>query len=330
MRSLLRLPAAVLAAAFFVCAGQPPALLAQAAPVVTATKTDSTAAATKKLPGSTITYTNTIKVTGSTATGMAFTNADEANATQVPGSLHASPLAFPDAYTTVGNTQLFVGVSVPAGDAGIPIAGNVLTNDVAITDSFQIVGASFPLTIATTGSGSVSLNADGTFIYTPAVGFTGSDSFTYSLRNSADATLTDTGTVTLTVTGRVWYAKNGASGDGRSATPSGSPGDISTLANAATDVIYVYRDAGALDGQFNLEPGQSLIGEGVALVVNATTLPSGRTSARSTSRAMSLSLAPVARLISTAERSMRPSPPFPPPTPTGRASPSSTWRVRSS
>ena len=45
--------------------------------------------------------------------------------------------------------------------------------------------------------GSVTLAANGTFTYTPAANFNGSDSFSYTI---TDGTLTSTATVTLTVT----------------------------------------------------------------------------------------------------------------------------------
>jgi VCBS repeat-containing protein len=45
--------------------------------------------------------------------------------------------------------------------------------------------------------GSVQLNADGSFTYTPDLGAVGDDSFTYE---ASDGTLTSTGTVTITIT----------------------------------------------------------------------------------------------------------------------------------
>ncbi len=45
--------------------------------IISATKTDSTPAATKVLPNSTVTYTNTISNTGAaSATGVTFTDPD--------------------------------------------------------------------------------------------------------------------------------------------------------------------------------------------------------------------------------------------------------------
>jgi hypothetical protein len=66
----------------------------------------------------------------------------------------------------------------------------------------------------------VTLNADGSFTYTPDAGFTGPDSFTYTLTDAGldgnFATLGDnlssTGTVTLNVQNTVWFIDNTAPG----------------------------------------------------------------------------------------------------------------------
>ncbi|MDO8607286.1 MAG: cadherin-like domain-containing protein [Phaeospirillum sp.] len=66
-----------------------------------------------------------------------------------------------------------------------------------------------PLTYSTESApahGSISFAANGTYIYTPTVGYTGSDSFTYTV---SDGTSTATGTITLTVTPRGLVADTG-------------------------------------------------------------------------------------------------------------------------
>jgi uncharacterized delta-60 repeat protein len=93
----------------------------------------------------------------------------------------AGPVAINDSYTTNENTSLTV-----------PAATGVLAND---TDSF---GA--PLTAIQVGNpanGTVTLNGDGSFTYTPNANFSGSDSFTYQ---DSDGTYTsNVGTVTISV-----------------------------------------------------------------------------------------------------------------------------------
>src|SRR5213078_950223 len=98
------------------------------------------------------------------------------------------------------------------------------------------------------------------------------DSFNYTVKNSADATLAAIGTVTINLSGRVWYLQAGAAGDGRSGTPSGSPSAMSTAADKSTDIFYIFSNAGSLSGLFTVDAGQQLLGSGVNLVVNAITL----------------------------------------------------------
>src|SRR5204862_188760 len=55
--------------------------------------------------------------------------------------------------------------------------------------------------------GSLTLNGNGSFTYTPATGFTGTDSFTYQARDNSLA-LSNTATVTLTVNNQAPTAVN--------------------------------------------------------------------------------------------------------------------------
>src|SRR6185369_11441292 len=58
--------------------------------------------------------------------------------------------------------------------------------------------------------GSVTLASDGSFTYEPAPGFTnGADTFTYEI---SDGTKTDTATVTINITGMVWFINNSGGG----------------------------------------------------------------------------------------------------------------------
>lgn len=75
---------------------------------------------------------------------------------------------------------------------GIPVGGGVLANDSDIDgDTLTAVLVSGPT------SGGLVFTADGTFQYTPAVDFNGTDSFVYSIADTAGET--DTATVTVTV-----------------------------------------------------------------------------------------------------------------------------------
>ena len=86
-----------------------------AAPDVTATKDDNLAEGLRKLVGDTINYTLTIG-NGAAATdalSVLLTDPKPTNTTLVADSVHASPLAFTDSYTVVGNTKLYVGTTAP-------------------------------------------------------------------------------------------------------------------------------------------------------------------------------------------------------------------------
>jgi hypothetical protein len=245
---------------------------------ITATKDDSFPVhpSGKAEPGDTINYTVTINNTGTTdATGVTFNDTVDGNTTFVGGSAHAQPQARNDAFTTVGNTLLEAGVAA-SGNPAVTSPTKLFDNDAVATDTIQL--QSFQATSA--NGGTVSVNADGSFTYLPAVNFTGTDTFTYTVRNSAATTpvLTDTATVTITVSSKVWYVNNsGANGDGRSSSPfnsltplngAGGAGD----ADAPGDVIYIFTGGGNYTTGIQLENNEQLIGNGVALVVNTFTL----------------------------------------------------------
>ena len=90
------------------------------------------------------------------------------------------PVAANDNYTTPEDTQL---------------SGNVGTND-NLTDG---PGADYTL-VSNVSNGTLVLNPDGTFTYTPAQDYNGPDGFTYSLCDTDVPSLCDTAIVTINVT----------------------------------------------------------------------------------------------------------------------------------
>ncbi len=118
---------------------------------------------------------------GGTANGGLDTSPDQfAVITVIP--VNDPPVAADDTYTTDEDTVLSVAV-----------AGGLLVNDSDLDAD--------PLSAAlVTGvtHGVLALNADGSFDYTPAAGYNGSDTFTYTACDPAP--LCDTATVTITVT----------------------------------------------------------------------------------------------------------------------------------
>jgi uncharacterized repeat protein (TIGR01451 family) len=153
--------------------------------IVTATKTDSFPDPDtdgKAEPGETITYDVNVSNSGaSDATGVNFTDTIDPNTTLVPGSLRVSPLAFADSYNATKGIALSISApGVLANDTGTP------------APTAQPIAAG-----ATTQGGTVTLNANGSFNYTPPAGFEGADTFNYTATNGLSPS--DTATVTINV-----------------------------------------------------------------------------------------------------------------------------------
>ncbi len=87
---------------------------------------------------------------------------------------------------------------VASGTTGQPITGNVLINDTDAEGSALTVNTT-PINAPTNGS--LQLNADGTFTYTPNTDYVGTDSFTYQVCDAA-GNCTEA-TVQITVNGAV-------------------------------------------------------------------------------------------------------------------------------
>ncbi len=106
------------------------------------------------------------------------------------------------------------------------------------------------------------MEADGNFIYDPPAGFTGNDTFTYTVNDNdpeAPPNQTDTATVTIEVVGPlVWYvdidaAAPPAGQGGRSHSPFNSLAPLTTGGSAdgldgAGDIIFVDNDDGTVTG----------------------------------------------------------------------------------
>ena len=128
-----------------------------------------------------------------------------------------APVANTDSYTTNMNTALIV-----------PAATGVLNNDTDIDGD--------PLTVFTiiTGpaNGSLILNADGSFTYTPNMGYSGPDSFSYQ---ASDGTAnSNTATVNLTVNAGMTFL--------------GTPGDDNLTGGPADDLFFATTGTDTLDG----------------------------------------------------------------------------------
>lgn len=233
------------------------------APIITATKVDSFPDPDgdgRVSPGQTITYSVTINNTGpDPALNLTLNDTVDPNTTIVGGSAVSTPIAFDDAYNVVGNVRI-----QPNAAQGL-LANDINPN----TGNNSGLTASGPTT--STANGQVTINSDGSFSYNPPAGFTGTDTFTYTVTS---ANGTDTGSVTLTVgtAGAViWFINATApvGGDGRLTNPfncytgtsSGAQTCFSdTAADDPGDSIFLF--SGNYTGGFNLANNQRLIGQG--------------------------------------------------------------------
>ena len=94
---------------------------------------------------------------------------------------------------------------INATEVDASVTGNVLTNDsdenpsdtLTVTDPVTGAAATSAVTITTAGGGTAVVNPDGTYEYTPAAGFTGADTFDYTVIDTFGKT--DTATVSIEV-----------------------------------------------------------------------------------------------------------------------------------
>ena len=225
----------------------------------TGTLTFNTAA---NAPTTTVQVTVTAQDNGGTANGGVDTSAPQTFNINVTHANQA-PTVVNDSFDAVGNTELAVGTA-GAQNATLSVSGSVLANDSDVDGD--------PLTAsAGTSSAGASLTVNGDYL--PPAGFTGNDTFTYTVSDGQNPPVT--GTVTIHVIKRVLYVNNSAAagGNGRVDSP------YNVLATAATaavdnDTIYLHTGNGTTSSQSNgvtlSHNGERLIGEGVALTASGT------------------------------------------------------------
>ncbi|WP_246335774.1 beta strand repeat-containing protein [Azomonas macrocytogenes] len=156
------------------------------------------------------------------------------------------PLAVDDTVTTPGGT---------------PVSGSLAGNDTPSTDG----GNTWTLTDSPT-NGTVVVNEDGTFTYTPNEGFVGEDSFTYTITDADGDTSTATVTITVSPTdvplavddtvttpGGTPVSGNLAGND----TPSTDGGNTWTLTDSPTNGTVAVNE----DGTFTYTPDEGFVGE---------------------------------------------------------------------
>ena len=188
------------------------------------------------------------------------------------------PTATDVSYTgALGNTLFAVGATV-TGEPVVSVSGTVLdgASDPDGPSLTAVAGTS-----STANGGTVDMNADGTFTYLPLAGFTGDDTFGYTVQDGAGGTAS--ATVTVTVSGpMIWYVDNSAAsgGDGRSRSPYDSLAPLSSGSDpdAPGDIVFVYSGSGSYGGGLVLETDQLLVGQPAGLTVGSAELvPAGGT-----------------------------------------------------
>ncbi len=224
--------------------------------IPTPTQTDAiiidNGAAGKADPNDRIRYNVTIQNTGGApATGVQLNTVVDPRTTLVPGSFRSSPVGVNDAYTCTGN----VGIIVPAA-SGVKV--NDYDDNLALT------------TLAVTTApvnGTVTLNNDGSFTYSPNAGFAGVETFVYTITDGnsvgVPAPLTDVATVSITVSNVIWFVDNSVAGPGTGTVI--DPFKILTgaaTASSAGHVIFVKNTGATYWTGIALKNTQSLFGTG--------------------------------------------------------------------
>ncbi len=193
------------------------------------------------------------------------TTASGTSTTPIAQFIGGPPMAIDDNYNAIGNVTL----NVPAGTG-------LISNDNP-PNVFNVTNAA-ALTTTTMG-GDLTVNPDGSFTYDPPVGFEGMDTFMYEVGGGVSMA-----TVTITVAEVVWFVDSmaGAGGDGRQIAPFNNLGDFIAVNGGggmtdpkADDYIFLFNRGAPYTGQLVLEDGQQLIGQGVDLMVGATTVVPG-------------------------------------------------------
>ncbi|MDP1850469.1 MAG: Ig-like domain-containing protein, partial [Solirubrobacteraceae bacterium] len=193
--------------------------------------------------------------------------------------------------SALGNTRFVVGTTSTGPRLTVP--GDVLDGDTdPDTPAANLTAGPASITstqCAATCAGNVTMQADGQFTYDPKPGFTGSDTFTYTVSDNsavAPANQTATGTVTVWVSGPlVWYVDGDAPAPaaGRAGTSHAPANTLSALNTGGSldgldgsgDYIFVYDAASPYTGGIVLEQLQRLIGEpnGLDVFVGASGNP---------------------------------------------------------
>jgi len=181
-------------------------------------------------------------------------------------SFATPPIANNDTYpeTLIGN------VSINSSLISFSVTSNDQFNSPITITAFDATSANGG-TVAMTTSGA----GIGQFTYNPAAGYTGADTFTYTISNAHGST---TGTVHLTLSGIIWFINdNAGAGDGRLASPFNTLAAFQAVNDgaghhpAANANIFLYDSSTGYTGPVTLLTGQKLIGQDATSSLSAIT-----------------------------------------------------------
>ena len=147
----------------------------------------------------------------------------------------------------------------------------------------QGAGANVGNAVATAMSGSVTLDADGSFTYDPPAGYVGNDTFTYQVSGASGTS--NAATVTITISDMIWFIDNSAAGpgDGRLINPFTTISGFNAVQGARRpgaingDSIFIDAGNASYTTGISLRTDQILIGEAAGATIetiSGITLPS--------------------------------------------------------
>ncbi|QUD89887.1 Ig-like domain-containing protein [Phenylobacterium montanum] len=216
---------------------------------------------------------SSLNLSGGAAPGAIYTNSSGSTPTVTPTPSTPSAPSAPSTPSTptpaaVAPTSVADGYAVKAGHAlTVGAASGVLAND---TDNN---GQSLAATLATNGGpqhGTLTLNADGSFTYTPNAGFAGTDSFTYIASDSLTAGTPTTVTLTVAAQAPTATADTYAAAGGATTTVNAAHGVLANDVdnNGLTLTATLAQNGGPshgtltlnADGSFSYTPNQGYVG----------------------------------------------------------------------
>ncbi|MFZ1621920.1 tandem-95 repeat protein [Dokdonella sp.] len=180
-------------------------------------------------------------------------------------------------YATAGNTQLQVAGAAIPGRVSISDAQSALAKSAPTDPDGPVAPSVVDATGNSANGGNYTIDAAGAFSYVPPAGFSGTDTFTFTVTDGNTPTPgTVVGTINITVGPVIWYIDNlvdannpGAGSDGRSNNAFETLAAAQTASGAGA-ILFVFNGVSATTpytGGIVLQDGQRLWGEGYGLAV---------------------------------------------------------------